>query len=49
MPSPDYGEPVSAAIEAGVPQPKQHNTLRKTSMRQLLVICFSVGVFMPFS
>jgi hypothetical protein len=40
---PEYDKPATGVIEVG---PPQHNALRKTSMRQLLVICFSVGVFM---
>jgi hypothetical protein len=45
--SPEYKRPVNEIIELGVPQPEQDNTLRKRySTRQLLVICFSVGVFM---
>jgi hypothetical protein len=48
---PDDDEPINGVvIEAGVPSPKQDDALRKVySMRQLLLICFSVGVVLALT
>lgn len=46
MPAPDYSKSVSGVIEVGAPRPKLHRVLHKYSVRQIVVICFCVGLIM---
>ena len=46
MPAPDYDKAVSGVIEVGAPRPELHRALHKYSVRQLLAICFCVGLIM---